>query len=218
MCSQVVRRRGLPGFTRFVPRGELGVKPSGRRARTTGVPPLSDESLLAGMAVGDEDAAAAFVRRYQARVFGLALTVVGSPAVAEEVAQEAFVKAWRHAASYDVRRGRVATWLLTITRNTAIDAVRYRRESPMDPDVLTGLLLAGDTAPETADRWMTTDEIRDALRTLPPNQSRPVVLMTFYGLTANEIAERDGVPVGTVKTRVRRGLGALRERLGARDE
>ena len=88
------------------------------------------------------------------------------------------MKAWRHAASYDVRRGRVATWLLTITRNTAIDAVRYRRESPMDPDVLTGLLLAGDTAPETADRWMTTDEIRDALRTLPPNQSRPVVLMT----------------------------------------
>jgi RNA polymerase sigma-70 factor (ECF subfamily) len=182
------------------------------------VPPLSDESLLAGMAVGDQDAAAAFVRRYQARVYGLALTVVGSPAVAEEVAQEAFVKAWRHAAAYDVRRGRVATWLLTITRNTAIDAVRYRRESPMDPDVLTGVLLAGDTDPETADRWMTTDEIRDALRTLPENQSRPVVLMTFYGLTAKEIAERDGVPVGTVKTRVRRGLGALRERLGARDE
>ena len=194
------------------------MKPSRPGARTTGVPPLSDESLLAGMAVGDEDAAAAFVRRYQARVVGLAMTVVGNRAVAEEVAQEAFVKAGRHAASYDVRRGRVTTWLLTITRNTAIDAVRYRRETPMDPDILTNVLLAGDTSPDTADRWTTTEEIRDALAALPPNQSRPVVLMTFYGLTANEIAERDGLPLGTVKTRVRRGLGALRERMGARDE
>ncbi len=183
------------------------------------MPPLSDESLLAGMAVGDPDAAAAFVRRYQARVVGLALTVVGSRAVAEEVAQEAFVKAWRHAASYDVRRGRVSTWLLTITRNSAIDAVRYRRESPVDPDVLTGLLLAGPPAEEPAtDRWLTTEQIRDALAALPPEQSRPVVLMTFYGLTAAEIADRDGLPVGTVKTRVRRGLGALRHGLEARDD
>jgi RNA polymerase sigma-70 factor (ECF subfamily) len=170
------------------------------------------------MAVGDQDAAAAFVRRYQARVVGLAMTVVGSRAVAEEVAQEAFVKAWRHASSYDVRRGRVTTWLLTITRNTAIDAVRYRRETPMDPDILTSVLLSSDPSPDTADRWTTTEEIRDALAALPPNQSRPVVLMTFYGLTASEIAERDGLPVGTVKTRVRRGLGALRERMAVRDE
>jgi len=170
------------------------------------------------MAVGDQDAAAAFVRRYQARVVGLAMTVVGSRAVAEEVAQEAFVKAWRHASSYDVRRGRVTTWLLTITRNTAIDAVRYRRETPMDPDILTNVLLSADESPDTADRWSTTEEIRDALAALPPNQSRPVVLMTFYGLTASEIAERDGLPVGTVKTRVRRGLGALRERMAVRDE
>ena len=194
------------------------MKPHRLAARTTGVTALSDESLLAGMAVGDQDAAAAFVRRYQARVVGLALTVVGSRAVAEEVAQEAFVKAWRHASSYDVRRGHVTTWLLTITRNTAIDAVRYRRETPIDPEVLTSVLMAGSTSSETADRWATTEEIRDALAALPPDQSRPVVLMTFYGLTANEIAERDGLPVGTVKTRVRRGLRALRERMGARDE
>lgn len=194
------------------------VKPQRLGARTTGVTPLSDESLLAGMAVGDEDAAAAFVRRYQARVVGLAYTVVGSRAVAEEVAQEAFVKAWRHASSYDARRGRVTTWLLTITRNTAVDAVRYRRETPIDPEVLTNVLMAGSASPETAEGWGRTEEIRDALAALPPNQSRPVVLMTFYGLTAGEIAERDGLPVGTVKTRVRRGLGALREQMGARDE
>lgn len=181
--------------------------------------PLTDESLLAGMAVGDQDATTAFVRRHQARVYGLALTVVGSPALAEEVAQEAFVKAWRHASTYDERRGRVGTWLLTITRNTAIDAIRYRREAPMDPDVLTQVLVDGrDVRPEPADGWVTADQVRGALRTLPLEQSRPVVLMTFYGFTATEIAERYGIPVGTVKTRVRRGLGALRERLAARDD
>jgi RNA polymerase sigma-70 factor (ECF subfamily) len=179
---------------------------------------LTDESLLAGMAVGDADAAAAFVRRFQARVFGLALTVVGIPAVAEEVAQEAFVKAWRHAAAYDVRRGAVATWLLTITRNTAIDAIRYRRETPMDPDLITHTLLADpDERAGPADRVAATDQVRSALRELPDEQRRPLVLMTFYGLTTREIAERDGIPVGTVKTRVRRGLAVLRERLGARD-
>lgn len=180
--------------------------------------PLTDESLLAGMAVGDADSAAAFVRRYQARVYGLALTVVGIPALAEEVAQEAFVKAWRHASAYDARRGRVATWLLTITRNTAIDSIRYRRESPIDPDTLTRMLLDDRSRPtEPADRWETTDLVRAALRTLPPEQSRPVVLMTFYGLTAKDIAEREGIPLGTVKTRIRRGLGSLRDRLGADD-
>ena len=180
--------------------------------------PLTDESLLAGMAVGDRDAAAGLVRRYQARVFGLALTVVGIPALAEEVAQESFVKAWRHADAYDARRGPVATWLLTITRNTAIDTIRYRRETPMDPDVLTKALLDDrDAHPEPGDQVAASDQVRTALRGLPEDQRRPVVLMTFYGLTARDIAERDGVPVGTVKTRVRRGLAALRERLGATD-
>ena len=173
---------------------------------------------MAGMAVGDRDAAAALVRRYQARVFGLALTVVGIPALAEDIAQEAFVKAWRHADAYDARRGPVATWLLTITRNTAIDSIRYRRETPMDPDVLTTSLLDDrDTQPGPADQAAARDQVRTALRLLPPDQRRPVVLMTFYGLTARDIAERDGVPLGTVKTRVRRGLAALRERLGATD-
>lgn len=194
------------------------MNPIGRCARTPVVTPLSDESLLAGMSVGDRDAAAAFVRRYQARVYGLALTVVGIPALAEEVAQEAFVKAWRYAAAYDARRGPVAAWLLTITRNAAIDTVRYRRETPMDPEVLTRALLDDrDRQAEPADRVAATDQVRTALQVLPDDQRRPVVLMTFYGLTAREIAERDGIPLGTVKTRVRRGLAAMRERLGASD-
>ena len=177
---------------------------------------MSDEALLAGMAGGDEYAASVFVRRYQARVYGLALTIVGVPALAEDVAQESFVKAWRHAATYDARRGRVATWLLTITRNTAIDAVRYRHDSPMDPDLLVGLL----TLPDEGHPGGDPDEdlgLREALAELPPEQSGPIVLMTYLGMTAREIASRDDLPLGTVKSRVRRGLLQLRRRLGVHD-
>src|SRR5690606_26961612 len=93
----------------------------------------SDEALLAGLASGDADAATAFVRRYQARVFGLALTMLREREVAEEVAQETFLRAWRHAGAYDPRRSGVATWLLSITRNLAIDRLRMRRTDPVDP-------------------------------------------------------------------------------------
>ncbi len=177
---------------------------------------VSDESLLAGMASGDQYAAAAFVRRYQARVYGLALTIVRVPALAEDVAQDAFVKAWRHAATYDSRRGRVSTWLLTITRHAAIDAIRYRHDEPMDPDLLVTLLTVRDES-GNSDDLDTNLGLRQALAELPSEQAAPIVLMTYFGLTAQEIATRNDVPVGTVKTRVRRGLLKLRQRMGVRD-
>ncbi|MFE7224843.1 RNA polymerase sigma factor [Nocardioides sp. NPDC057577] len=177
---------------------------------------VSDESLLAAMAGGDQDAAAAFVRRHQARVYGLALTIVRLPALAEDVAQDTFVKAWRHAATYDPRRGRASTWLLTITRNAAIDAIRYRHDDPMDPDLLVALLTVRDESEESDD--LDTDlALRQALAELPHEMAAPIVLMTYFGLTAQEIATREDVPAGTVKTRVRRGLERLRQRMGVRD-
>ena len=177
---------------------------------------LSDESLVAGMAAEDPQAATAFVRRFQSRVFGLAVSIVGSAELAEEVAQDAFFKAWRSAATYDARRGRVSTWLLTIARNSAIDAIRLRREPPMDPDLLLALLAARETG-QTSDDSETSARLQQALRQLPPEQAKPVVMMTFYGLTAAEIAKRDRLPLGTVKTRIRSGLQALRRQIGARD-
>lgn len=175
---------------------------------------LTDESLLAGMAARDPEAAAAFVRRYQARVFGMAVAIVGSRAIAEEVAQEAFVRAWRHAATYDSRRGRVATWLLTITRNLAIDTVRLRGERPIDPHVLTAALVSGESGAETATDYAERDHLRTMLRTLPQEQRTPIVLSVFHGMTAREIADLEGIPLGTVKTRIRRGLAKMRDALG----
>src|SRR4029453_8573874 len=97
---------------------------------------LSDETLLAAMGAGDADAAAVFVRRFQSRVYGLALTMLRDPGIAEDAAQETFVRAWRHAATYDARRGRVPAWLLAIARNLAIDRVRMRSPIPVDPEVI----------------------------------------------------------------------------------
>jgi RNA polymerase sigma factor (sigma-70 family) len=181
---------------------------------------LSDESLLVGMACGNTDAAAAFVQRYQGRVYGLALTIVGSAAVAEEVAQEVFLRIWRNAGAYDARRGRVATWVLTITRNLAIDTLRLRGEKPIDPHALVGALVSreGVEQDSAGTRYEDREQLRTLLRELPPEQSRLIVLSVFYGLTAKETAEREGIPLGTAKTRIRRGLAKLREALGVRGE
>ena len=97
---------------------------------------VSDDALVAGLAAGDQDAASAFVGRFQRRVFGLARTIVSDDRAAEDIAQEAFVRAWKHAGAYDARRGSVVGWLLTITRNLSIDAVRVRRPIAFDPYTL----------------------------------------------------------------------------------
>jgi RNA polymerase sigma-70 factor (ECF subfamily) len=168
------------------------------------------------MAAGDAQATAAFVRRFQARVFGLALSIVGVPAVAEEVAQEAFVRAWRFAGGYDPRRGEVAGWLLTITRNAAIDARRLIRDQPCDPQILVDLLIEPQRC-SSPDRIPDVQRIRAGLATLPREQVVAVVLAAVYGLTAREIAEREAIPLGTAKTRIRLGLARLRTELEVSD-
>jgi len=170
--------------------------------------------LLAGLAAGEPGAAAAFVRRFQARVYGLVITIVRDPGTAEDVAQETFVRAWRHAGTYDARRGRVATWLLTIARNAAIDAIRVRKPEPLDPDVLAGRLQAADGTAPPDDR----DRVGDALAGLPEPQRRALFLAVFAGRTAREIAELEHAPLGTVKTRIRAAMATLRTRTEAGHE
>jgi RNA polymerase sigma-70 factor (ECF subfamily) len=169
------------------------------------------------MAAGDPEAAAAFVRRFQRPVFGLALTVLGDRATAEDVAQEVFVRAWRSAATYDARRGAVLGWLLGITRNAAIDVLRLKRADPVDPQALESRLQL-QTRPAHAANYPEREEVRKALADLPAEQRRALVLATYFGRTAREIAELDDLPVGTVKSRIRGGMLRLRDSLETVDE
>ena len=175
---------------------------------------VSDEALLARFAVSDPEGTSAFFERFQRRVFGLALSIVGDPSGAEDVAQEALVRAWRHAAVFDPRRGSVVTWLLTITRNLAIDATRVRRPLAMDPHNLLDQSFVS-SAREPSEEAVVRDDIdrlRDALNGLPEEQRR-AVLLASWGLSAREIAEREEIPLGTAKTRIRTALRRLRVRL-----
>jgi RNA polymerase sigma factor (sigma-70 family) len=156
------------------------------------------------------------VRRFQRRVFGLALTMLRDPDLADEVAQETFVRAWRHAATYDPRRGTVAAWLLTIARNAAIDRARLRPVTPTDPDVIASQLDIAEQAslPDVAER----DRLRRAVAALPDDQRRALVLAVYAGKTAREISELERLPLGTVKTRIRTAMLKLREMLGVGNE
>lgn len=173
----------------------------------------ADAALVLGLTTGDEDAAVAFVRRFQSAVYGLALSITRDQGLAEDVSQEAFVRAWRAAATYDRRKGSVATWLLTITRNAAIDAVRSRRTVTVGDDLLDTLLMSTLGPGDVEDRMVGRLEGARAasrLRTLPPEQARAVVLAVIGGCTAAEVSERENIPLGTAKTRLRSGLAKLR--------
>jgi RNA polymerase sigma factor (sigma-70 family) len=179
----------------------------------------SDQALLMGLSRGDPGAASAFVHQYQRRVYGLARSIVGDRAQAEEVAQEALIRAWRKAGSYDSRRGSVSTWVLTITRNLAVDSLRRKGAQPADPRALIFLdQPAHGPAPEDAATAADeTNRVRTALFDLPVEQRRALVLAAFYGYTAREIARTEAIPLGTAKSRVRLGLKKVRSLLG-RDE
>lgn len=181
----------------------------------------SDEALVALVAMGDQDALTALVRRLQGQVFGLARRVLdGDGARAEEVAQEAFLRLWRHAGSFDVRRGSVRAWVLTITRNLAIDARRLRRDEPVDPSWMPELdpLLAGRPVEELALGVGDRERVRRALFALSPEQRRAIVLVAWGGRTAQEVAEQEGIPLGTAKTRIRSAMSRLRLGLGPAPE
>jgi len=175
-------------------------------------PTPSDEALLAGMASGDEASIVAFVRRYQRRVFGLAVGILADRGAAEDVAQEALFRSWRHAPVFDSRRGSVENWVLTITRNLSIDALRKRRSIPTDPDELVALARASTSATmeEAVDSRSMSTSILRALESIPSDQRRAVVLSSLYGRTALEIADIESIPLGTSKTRIRAGLTKLR--------
>lgn len=172
--------------------------------------PVDDARLVRRLAQGDTDALRLLYERYGGIVFGVTHRVLGDRHAAEECTQDVFVSVWRTAGSYEPKRARVSTWLLTIARNRAIDATRRRATRPVDPheDVWTT-----DQAPDTADLVSQTDEairLAAAMAELPDAQREAISLAYFDGLSHAEIAERLDVPIGTVKGRIRLALDRLR--------
>jgi RNA polymerase sigma factor (sigma-70 family) len=176
---------------------------------------LDDAALLAAIALGDGAACTVFVRRHQRAVYGVAVGVCGDSQLAEDVAQQTFERVWKHAASFDERRGSVRTWMLTICRRAAIDVIRARRSTPFSPDDLM-FILPSTRQDEVEDLAGTSTElvrVRAAMLRLPDDQRRAVLLASLSGLTAAEIAEVEQIPLGTAKTRIRLGLRRLRSQL-----
>jgi RNA polymerase sigma factor (sigma-70 family) len=177
---------------------------------------LSDDMLLAGFGAGEPAAALAFVRRFQRTAFGVALRVLGDAGLAEDVAQLAFERAWSQTERFDPRLGSVRAWLVSIVHNLAVDTARVRRPHPIDKEDLDSLIAAIAETPEHhALAAEISTELRHALAALPEEQARAVVLTAVHGMTARELAEREAIPLGTAKSRIRAALTKLHDTVAA---
>jgi RNA polymerase sigma factor (sigma-70 family) len=187
---------------------------SSRPMRLVGDDEPSDAALLVAVALGDAAACHRFVDRHASAVLGVATRVCRDRSLAEDIAQRAFEQAWRHAASFDADRASARTWLLVITRRLAIDELRRRRPTPMAPDAMGTLLAPAGAATERAGLAAAErSTVAAALGELPEAQRRAVVLAALGGYSASEVAEIEGVPLGTAKTRIRLGMRRLRAAL-----
>jgi RNA polymerase sigma-70 factor, ECF subfamily len=175
---------------------------------------LSDEALVALIARSDDDALAELYDRYSRIAYGLALRVLRDPALAQDAVQEAFLAAWRNAASFNPQLAKPSTWLLTLVHRRAVDLVRREERRRAEPLPETHEL-AGETTDEEAALRERRQVVQHALRRLPQEQREALELAYYGGFTQSQLAERLGVPLGTIKSRMFGGLARLRELLAA---
>jgi RNA polymerase sigma-70 factor (ECF subfamily) len=166
---------------------------------------MEDQILLSLIAVQNQSALEAFYDRYVRQVYPLVLSILRDPGIAEEVTQEVFFSVWKRASSFNSERGRPATWLLSVAHHRAIDALRRQRrrgqrETPLEPEIENSHPSEGEGPPEAAMLMENKEHVREALKKLPPEQQRVIILAYFQGLTQVEISERLEQPLGTVKT------------------
>jgi RNA polymerase sigma-70 factor (ECF subfamily) len=184
----------------------------GPRGRTASPVDDADRAVLALVTAGQLDALQELYDRYRTMAYSIALRITSDASLAEDVVQDAFLGVWRNASRYVEGRGSVKTWLLSIVHHRAVDAVRRRRpttELPEREDVPPPALQLPDLWDDVA-AGLDRAAIARALTTLSDVQREAIELAYWGGLTQQEIAERTGTPLGTVKSRVRLGLLALR--------
>jgi len=179
-----------------------------------------DLAAMQRMAGGDGTALGDLYDRHGRSVYGLAVRILGDPAEAEDLTQDVFTLAWKNASRYDPARGAVAAWLLVTTRTRAIDRIRARRSRPQggSDDDSRKMANIPDASPSVDVIVATSQDaarVRVALADLPVDQRDALDLAYFQGLSHSEIAERTGIPLGTIKTRIRSGLHRLREAMSS---
>jgi RNA polymerase sigma-70 factor, ECF subfamily len=167
-----------------------------------------DAALISRIRAGDQTAMADLYDRYAGVVYGVALRVLTSTAAAEDVVQEVFLQLWRNPQAFDTDRGRLAPWLAVIARNRAIDSLRKR---PPEDDIDAMPISTGINLEDAASQKLVVDKVRGVLGGLPQDQRKALEMAFFEGMTHTEIAGKTGEPLGTVKTRIRYGLIALRK-------
>jgi RNA polymerase sigma-70 factor (ECF subfamily) len=176
---------------------------------------LSDEALVALVARGDEDALAELYDRVSRIAYGLALRVLRDERYAEDAVQEAFLQVWRRAATFRADRAKASTWILTLVHRRAVDLVR--REERRQTDTLTEEATADVASTESTDEaaWLRfeRERVQAALKELPDAQREALELAYYGGFSQSELADRLGVPLGTIKSRMFAGLARLRELL-----
>jgi RNA polymerase sigma-70 factor, ECF subfamily len=173
-------------------------------------PARAERRLAARLRAGERDALEDAYRAYGAATFGLLLRLLGERGAAEDVQQQVFTEVWRRAGDYDARRAGLLTWVLTIARSRAIDHLRRRVPEPRDPQLPDARAVPAD-ADALLERW----RLAHLLGRLPEDE-RVVLRLRFYDeLSQSEISAATGIPIGTVKARMVRGLTRLREMIEA---
>lgn len=171
-----------------------------------------DIGLVAKIVQKDQNALAALYQQYGGLVYSLAYRILQQPGLAEEVTQDTFLKVWKQAESWDSTKGKLVSWLLTITRYTAIDYIRQAKRQPQQSEIsLEYTVSTSDNMPTVNDpNWADGQLIQSLLKQLPVEQAEVIELAFFRGMTHSDLAEALQLPLGTVKTRLRLGLQKMK--------
>ena len=172
---------------------------------------LADEDLMAVVEGGDADAFAALYDRHSRAAYGMAYRLMNERQAAEDLTQDAFLKVWRSAGGYRPERGSVRTWVLSIVHNRGIDQIRSIASRRRTQDRVERSAPLSQPSEAFAEAWhrYKSERVGEALGTLPPEQREVIMLAHLHGRTHKEIAQRLGLPLGTVKGRMRLGLKKL---------
>ena len=180
---------------------------------------LADEDLISLVGSGDAEAFAVLYDRHGRAAYSLAYRMMGERQAAEDLVQDAFLKVWRSATSYRAERGSVRTWLLSIVHNQGIDQLRSLASRRRMQEKIEASAPKSQPSEAYAQSWRNSqrEQVREALKTLPPEQLKILELAYFSGYTHVQIAELLDVPLGTVKGRMRLGLKKIRDYFDSQD-